>query len=252
MSKFPDFIIIGAAKCGTTALWMNLDKHPEINMGRKSFSSIELHFWGYKFWSRGFDWYKNLFNGPICGEKSVDYWISRKSLRLMKQHIPNVKLILCVRNPVDRAYSNYQMHHRANKVGSFTFELFKRQYARKGKYYKHIQEQVLNFFDKDKLYICVAEHMKSNTTEEMRKIFKFLGATDLIFPTKEVPGDRTKRAPTLGQDIDLNRTQKFFRIWTKGQNTLTGPMRKQLLEFYEPHNQKLFDYLGYEIKEWNK
>ena len=47
--KFPDFIIIGAAKCGTTALWMNLDKHPEINMGRKGYSSIEVHFWGYKF-----------------------------------------------------------------------------------------------------------------------------------------------------------------------------------------------------------
>jgi hypothetical protein len=248
--KFPDFIIIGAAKCGTSALWMNLDKHPEINMARKAQNSIEMHFWGYKFWAKGFDWYKEKFSGKLSGEKSVDYWISRKSLRLIRRHIPDTKLILCVRNPVDRGYSNYQMHMRANKVGAFSVELFKRQYARKGKYYNNIKNIVLDFFPPEQLYICVAERMKNNTSEEMNKIFKFLGASDFHLETKIVPGNRTKRAPTLGEDLDKNKKEKFYRVWTKGQLNLKGKMRKQLLEFYKPHNEKLFEFLGYEIKEW--
>jgi hypothetical protein len=248
--KFPDFIIIGAAKCGTTALWMNLDKHPEIDMGRKTYNSIEMHFWGYKFWKKGFDWYKNKFKGKLSGEKSVDYWISRKSMRLIKQHIPNTKLILCVRNPIDRAYSNFQMHMRAGKVSHFSMNLFKRQYARKGKYYSHIKDIVLHFFPKEQLYVCVAERMKIDTSNEMDKIFKFLGAKDYHLPTKIVPGDRTKRAKSLGLDIDNNRTEKFYRVWTKGQLKLQGPMRKEVLKYYRPHNKKLFEFLGYEIEEW--
>jgi len=248
--KLPDFVIIGAPKCGTTALWFNLDKHPEIHMARKAANSIEMHFWGYKFWGKGFGWYKSKFKGKLSGEKSVDYYINRKSMRLMKQHIPNAKLIICVRNPVDRAYSNYQMHMRANKVGAFNFNLFKRQYARKGKYYKHIEEKVLQFFPREQLYICVAEHMKNNTSDEMDKVFNYLGASEFHLDTKVVPGNRTERAPTLGADITRNRKEKFYRVWTKGQLKIKGKDRKQLLEYYRPHNERLFEFLGYEIKEW--
>ena len=188
--KFPDFVIIGAPKCGTTALWFNLDKHPEIQMAQKAPNSIEMHFWGYKFWDKGFGWYKEKFGNKLSGEKSVDYYINRKSMRLMKQHIPDVKLILCVRNPADRAYSNFQMHMRAKKQSTFSFELFKKQYARKGKYYTHIREKVLEFFPPEQLYVCVAEHMKKNTSNEMDKIFEYLGAKEFHLPTKIVSGNR--------------------------------------------------------------
>jgi len=248
--KFPDFIIIGAAKCGTTALWMNLDKHPEIHMAQKALNSIEMHFWGFKFWSKGFGWYKQKFKGKLSGEKSVDYWVNRKSLRLIKKHIPDTKLILCVRNPVDRAYSNYQMHMRANKVGQFSFDLFKKQYARKGKYYNHIKDKVLDFFPASQLHICVAEHMKKDTSNEMNKVFNYLGASEFHLDTKIIPGDRTERAPTLGADIKKNRKENFYRVWTKGQLELKGKMRRKLLEYYKPHNERLFEFLGYEIKEW--
>jgi hypothetical protein len=52
----PKIIICGVAKGGTTALWYNLDKHPEIHMATRTDTSIEMHFWGSKFRHKGLDW----------------------------------------------------------------------------------------------------------------------------------------------------------------------------------------------------
>lgn len=250
--KFPDFIIIGATKSGTTALWYNLDKHPDIFMATKG-ASVEMAFWGSRQWKRGFDWYKSKFVGNVklCGEKTPDYYLNKRAFRLMKKHIPNVKLFLCIRNPIDRAYSNFQMHKKAGRASTFDYNLFVKKYARAGKYFNHIQNNILPFFDQKQLYICITEKMKANPTIEMKGVFEFLGVEDLNFPSKEIPGqlllNRTRK-----EDIALSREEKFYRVWSKHKEQLQGPLRKQILEYYQSYNKKLFDFLGYRIKEWEK
>ena len=250
--KFPNFIIIGATKCGTTALWYNLDKHPDIYMALKSATSIEMNFWAGKKWKEGFDWYKSKFkDNKISGEKTVAYFINTKALRLIRENIPNVKLFFCIRNPADRAYSNFQMHKNANKITNFNFNIFKKRYALSGKYINHIQNRILKYFTKDQLHICILETMKKNMTEEMGKAFSFLDVEDLNFPSKIIYGQLLKNR-TRKEDIKLNHKEKFYRVWSRHTEKLTGPLRKEILEYYKPCNEKLFDFLGYEIKGWNK
>ena len=246
----PKIIIIGAAKCGTTALWYNLDKHPDIYMATRTDESIELHFWHSKFWNKGFDWYSSRFVADkICGEKSVDYWGNKPAMKAIKKHIPDVKLLLCVRNPVDRAYSNFQMHRNAGRISKFDYK----PYLGVGKYIGKIQNKILPFFDKDQLHICVAEYMKKDPTSEMSKVFEFLEVEDLNLPKKVIDG-MLRRYRTRQEDIKLNQREKFYRVWDRwsAKDSLTGSVRDDLLKIYKPHNEKLFDFLGYEIKEWYK
>jgi len=117
MPKFPEFIIIGSMKCGTTAMWRNMSKHPKITMCKNpedpKQTSTEIRFWTnsapHHNFDKGINWYKNLFSGECCGEKDADLIRSKKAMELISKYIPDVKLILTVRNPVDRAFSEYNM-----------------------------------------------------------------------------------------------------------------------------------------------
>ena len=249
--KFPEIIILGAPKCGTTALWYNLDKHPDITMATKSTTSIEMNFWRSRGWKHGISWYKKKFDNStlLAGEKSTIYYTQKKSIKEIKKYIPDCKLILCTRNPVDRAYSHWQMNYNAGKVHDFTYELFLSRYSKEGKYFFHLEKNVLSVFDKNQLYICVAERMKKRPTVEMNKLFDFLEVSNLDYPKKIINGQLLKNR-SRQDDIKLNRKEKFYRVWSKHKKTLTGPLRKQILEYYRQFNKKFFKHLGYEIKEW--
>jgi len=85
----------------------------------------------------------------------------------------------------------------------------------------------------------------------MKKLFEFIGVEDLGYPSKEInPLLRENR--TRDEDVKLSQSQKFYRVWSRHPKKLTGPLRNELLEFYKEDNEKLFDFLGYEIKEWKK
>lgn len=246
----PKIIIIGAAKCGTTALWYNLDKHPDIYMATRTDESIEMHFWQSKFWSKGLKWYSKKFKkGKINGEKSIEYWNSKPALTEIKKNISDVKLILCVRNPVDRAYSNFQMHRNAGKIRKFDYK----RYLGTGKYIMKIRNKILPIFRDDQLHVCVAEYMKQDPTTEMKKVFEFIGVEDLNLPKKVIDGV-LRRDRTRQEDIALNRQEDFYRVWDRwsSKDSLTGASREKLLKIYKSYNEELFKYLGYEVKEWSK
>lgn len=249
----PDFIIAGVAKGGTTPLWYNLDKHPEINMMTKSETSIEMNFWGGgKTWEKGLKWYsKRCVKGKINGEKTPLYLQRESSIRGMKRHIPNAKIILCLRNPTDRAYSNFQMNRKAGKVLSFTLKVFKDRYNGDGRYYNRMKKNLLPFYDKSQIHICIMEWMKSNTTEEMKKVFEFLGVSDLNLPRKEVDGVLLRHR-SRQEDIQKNKEEKYYRVWSKHKETLGGSLRQEIIGLYRPYNKKLFNFLGYKVKEWNR
>jgi len=255
--KFPNFIIIGATKCGTTALWYNLDKHPEITMATKTPDTIGMSFWHKKLSPTKDDlnWYKSKFSGEVSGEKTTAYYRSKQAMSNISKNIPDVKLILCIRNPVDCGYSKFQMDKRAARVfGDITFDLFKKKYSQNGKFYKYIKANILPFFPKKNLYICIAEYMKSDITVEMGKVFSFLGVEDLNYEGKIVPSvakDRTGAAEKR-VDIELSRHEQFYRIWSRGDVQIKEKLRHKLLDYYKKSNEDLFDFIGFDIKEWRQ
>jgi len=118
----PHFLIPGFQKCGTSSLWVNLKKHPELNTSTvKEINyftppSYILGKLNYNY-DKGVDWYKSHFNetGEKWGEASVNYLydFKQQTLERMYETLPDAKLIIAVRNPITRAYSSYN-HYMQN------------------------------------------------------------------------------------------------------------------------------------------
>jgi hypothetical protein len=251
MSKFPDFIIVGAMKCGTTVLWHNMKNHPDITMCKNpedpKKTSTEIRFWNnggpYHTWkTRGIDWYKNLFTGNCCGEKSAEYIYSKTAMERIAKHIPKCKIILCARNPVDRAYSEYQMQlHTAPGKNKNGFEVaFKEHkgYRERGEYYSLLHNNVLPFFDKSQIFICLQELMSANTDDELNKLYSFLDVAPHHAPVTIVSSDK--------RDVDISD----YKVWKTKYDPLTEDIRRNILNYYKTDNEKLFNFLGYKIDHW--
>src|SRR5947209_1159841 len=125
----PDFLIIGAQKAGTTSLYRYLAAHPDIVASTRK----EVHFFDINFW-RGEWWYRSLFplrrrlqrrpplrNRPaITGEASPYYLFHPFAPERAAQLLPDAKLIVLLRDPVERAWSHYR-HEVANGRETMTF-----------------------------------------------------------------------------------------------------------------------------------
>jgi hypothetical protein len=120
-----DFIVVGAAKSGTTSLFHYLNDHPDIFIPDvkecRFFSKLDKDFKGLgaEYYSNegitDDDDYRNLFAGnedKVCGDISNDYlYYSTRSIENIKKYVgTQVKIIIILRNPVERAFSSY-MHH---------------------------------------------------------------------------------------------------------------------------------------------
>ena len=115
----PNFIIIGAQKCGTTSLYRNLIKHPHIASALRK----EVYYFDLKFGKKNTVWYKAYFptvfytycmekirgHKLLTGEATPNYIFNPHSPKRVAHLLPQIKLIVMLRNPVDRAYSHYNM-----------------------------------------------------------------------------------------------------------------------------------------------
>lgn len=111
LNRFPDFTIVGAQKAGTTALYEYLSKHPQIQATKEK----EPHYFDceerYKL---GTQYYRSLFQFDLdlklTFDASAGYLVYDKAPRRIYEHNPNIKIIILLRNPVERAYSAWNMY----------------------------------------------------------------------------------------------------------------------------------------------
>lgn len=109
--RLPDFLIGGAPRAGTTWLYWLLDRHPDVFMAKpvtpepKFFLVDSLYAKGLEFYSQ--TWFAAADPGLVAGEKSTDYLESAAAAERIARDLPSVKLVFILREPVDRAYSNY-------------------------------------------------------------------------------------------------------------------------------------------------
>jgi len=108
----PQFIIGGAPRSGTTWIYELLNKHPEIYMAKpvrpepKFFLVDDLYERGFSYYQS--TWFNGLEPGRMAGEKSTNYLENPAVAARINQHLPHVKLIFILREPADRAFSNYR------------------------------------------------------------------------------------------------------------------------------------------------
>ena len=204
----PNFLIIGAAKAGTTSLYAYLKQHPDIYMSEVKeprFFAPEV-FTNYNEVARNgarrvpftFEEYQELFAGvtdeTAIGEASTEYLYFPGVPARIKQSIPDIKLIAVLRNPVERAFSAYCYQLRDNcEPLSFEEALIAeadriKQGYRPGWHYQQpgfYSQQVkryLDTFDRSQIKIYLQDDLVKDSVKVSQDIYKFLGVDDSFVP----------------------------------------------------------------------
>lgn len=196
----PDFLVIGAQKAGTTALYAYLRWHPGITgPSWKEVSFFDRHWW------RGEAWYRGQFplrpKGRLLGEASPSYLFHPLAPGRVRSLVPDVTLVALLRNPVDRAYSHYQ-HEVALGREPLSFEdalaaeeertrgeverlvadprAFSRAwwdhtYVARGRYAEQL-ERWLDVFPREQLLVLLSEELGEKPGETYASVLAFLGA----------------------------------------------------------------------------
>jgi len=125
LRPLPDLIIIGAKRCGTTSLYQYLGEHPCISRSTKD----NVGFFNNNF-ELGLDYYRSFFpvkprnkcKKHITFEVTTSYIQESKTAKRIFKTLPKVKLLAMVRNPVDRAYSEYNLEENRQRFEDVVFE----------------------------------------------------------------------------------------------------------------------------------
>ena len=245
---FPNFLVIGAMKAGSTTLHQYINNHPNVIPA----SIKEVHYFDYYFGSDF--WYRSNFpkkeemlkNKITCltGDSTPQYLFHPLAPKRVFDLLPTIKILCVLRNPIDRAFSHYN-HNVRNGNESLSFEdaIFQRDnkldqeyknlisnndcdvvfyerynYLNLGKYAEQLSEW-FKYFPKDQFFICKTEDLSSDM---LTKAYEFLNLPNF---------DPGKMNP-------LN-TGKY--------DNMKSSTREKLSKFYEPENSKLSTLLNMEI-----
>ena len=190
-----DFFIVGVPKAGTTSLYHYLSEHPQVEMSSQKepdyFSDKAINEQGMYYTKNRVNSlakYESLFvqkESVVYGEASVSYLFYENVAEDIKKYNPNAKIIIMLRNPIERAFSHYLMDYRLGLI-SDSFEniiakkskhknahLFYQQYIEVSKYATQIQ-RYLDFFEKENILFIDYEDFKKNVSKTVGKVYSFL------------------------------------------------------------------------------
>ena len=256
----PDFIILGAQRSGSTSLYNYLIEHPDILPGLMK----EIHFFDNNY-HRGVNWYRSFFplsssirrmehihqKRIITGEATPYYLYYPHAPRRIHATCPDVKLIVLLRNPVERAYSHY--HHEvrlgveelpfaeaierekthipretAKILEDENYRSFGHQnysYLSRGIYIEQL-EAWNRYFSRDNMLVLKSEEFFSNPDRVLERTFTFLGVAE--------------QRPT---DYHIHNSLSYKEIEPGTYEALS--------DFFEPYNQRLYQFLEMNLG-WEK
>ncbi len=222
--KLPDFFIIGAPKCGTTALAEYLSKHPDVFMARKEMHHFgaDLQF-GSQIFRRHEEAYIAEFDGwngqKLAGEASVWYLYSKLAAGEIKAFNPNARIIIMLREPAEMLYSLYYQFRLDGNEQLPTFEealaaepdrragrgMTRTTYFAQGLFYRHVAsltEQIrryINLFGREQVHVIIYDDFAANTAATYGKVLDFLGleAKQSVDSLKVVNPAQTAKSPLL-------------------------------------------------------
>lgn len=246
----PGFLILGAAKSGTTSLHEYLSEHPHISAPTEK----EIHYFDQSY-ARGDGWYRAHFqragiDAKITGESTPYYLFHPRVPELVARDLPNAKLIVILREPIDRAFSQHN-HERASGYESQPFE---RAIALEQERLRGEEERLLgdpsyrSYAHQHHSYLArsrYAEQLERWLRHFEREQLLILGAEDSF----QEPGATVATAQEfLGLDLvpPSDSTARNIRSYAP----IADDLRKRLQAEFEPHNQRLYELAGREFG-WN-
>lgn len=244
----PNYICIGVQKSGTTSLIKYLNYHPKIYMENDEKHLFDRSLSNGELKNKYIKKYEESFktNKLIIGEKTPSYNYLRYAMDRIYNYNKNIKLIILLREPISRAFSQYNMG--LNIIGKTLndvteeqiFNAFKKEEHIKlhelhsnGGYfiirgfYDEILEYILSKFLRNNVYIGISEEINKNKLKYYNEIYNFLGATKL---------------EKLNENLDTH-----IRKYKK---PIPKTLEKYLYNIYKSHNEKLYKILGRKIDIW--
>ena len=166
-----DFIGIGAQKAGSTWLYKNLSQHPQVNINKKeiNFFNDKFSFYSKRFGSnydKGLDWYKlklNIEENQLNGEITPNYLYDSKVPKRINKHFPKIKILVVLRNPIDRAYSQFDFANKVLHVGDDFLETIEKEseFIERSLYYKQLK-RYYDLFDDKQIKVLFLHEIKKN------------------------------------------------------------------------------------------
>ncbi len=297
----PNFLIVGVEKAGTTSIYNYLKQHPQVYMSpvketnflEKDWETLikDHNFKGKPSKIVTFEQYKALFEGVTdeiaIGEASPNYLFHyESSAARIRKYVPEAKLIAILRDPAERAYSDYLMHVRdeiqstvktlslseqIKLKGETSFTLRKGLYYQPIKYYfeQFSPEQVRIYFYKD---------LSKNSLEFMQNIYKFIGVNDNFevdtskkAQTAAIPKSRalnklirtdnplrtsirTLIKPFIPLSLRAKARKTILELNSNTKNTdpLSPELRQALVDYYRDDILKLQDLIQQDLADWLK
>lgn len=189
--RLPDFAYIGTSKAGSTWLFNALAHHPDVYLA----SSKGLYYFDQHF-DRGREWYLGHFTAAgdvrAAGEISHSYLSSPEAPARIADLNPEIRLLACLREPVDRAFSDYlDLVKNGQFDGPFdaALERFPRLLDR-GRYATHL-ENYFERFPREQIQVSLFDDLRADVQEYATSLFTFLGVRELEL----APADLKPRMP---------------------------------------------------------
>ncbi|WP_373479523.1 sulfotransferase domain-containing protein [Geminocystis sp.] len=249
----PNFLIIGTQKGGTTSLARYLEEHPQI-IPNNSWKEVRYYDVSENY-NKGWGWYLGNFafkwqtKDLLTFDATPNYLYFSNIPELIKKDFPQIKMIVLLRNPVDRAYSGWQMYH---SFGNNSYQMLKDitdyrsfseaikeelnpalntakypyNYINRGKYVQQL-ENYYRYFDKDNLLILDFEMLKNNLDLLLNQVCDFLEIEKF-------------------SSSQLNKLKEEKHNVGKYQKTDEDKETIEfLIEYFKPFNEKLYELLNY-------
>ena len=239
-----NFIVPGAQKSGTTALYYFLSKHPQIALPDRQ----ELHFFDdEEIFSRQIDYemlhrhFRSIRRGQISGEVTPSYFYWPPAMERIRNYNPQINLVIMLRNPIDRAFAHWNMQRFKDREPLDFMDAIKeeprriatplsiesRRFAYVDRGFYSVQfERVLKFFPREQVHLVKFEDFRDRKQESLDSIFDFLGVKRI----------------RIGRDKDRNVVPY--------ERAMTAEERKYLAEVFAAEIGKLEQMLGWDLADW--
>ncbi|MBO0663045.1 sulfotransferase domain-containing protein [Jiella sp. MQZ9-1] len=265
-----DFVIVGAAKCATTWLQRALQSDPQVAM-----PDPELHYFSRHF-ERGLDWYLDQFPSGaadrLTGEKSNSYLDTPQAPARVHAALPHARLIVQLRNPIERAYSDYCMLYRRGEVGSDITRYLdpdsatKRRFLDDGLYYRQL-EPYLERYPRERLLILLYDDMLRTPQAHLDHVRSFLGLAPRALPAASRKKVKDRTEPMLSPSLrrlmqpirpaiePFRKTPLFRAVRRQVVREIAYPtfplaLRNRLAGYYRPDIAKLEALIGRDLAHW--
>lgn len=275
-----NFIGIGAQKCASSWVYRILDDHPEACLSRPK----ELDYFSY-FFGRGHDWYERHFvdvrEARAIGDNSPSYLVHPLAPERARRYNPELRVIVALRDPIERAYSN---HLHMVREGFLTGEdlSFERaigrneMYVEQSRYAKHLARW-LDCFGHAQVHVLLQEEVGATPEQEARRLYEFLGLNPEFVATsvqdranasvvdRSAGGfDRVRRLGRLARElgmggaVDSLKSVPMLRRWRDQRQVslrdvvppMSEPTRLRLKEILSEDVARLRDLIGRSSLPW--